>query len=198
MDKYVMIRYNEDTGNCVVTEPCDVVAQVYSTHEEIQLPREPRKVEFTNPRKVEFTNPISMSVYEDENPIGRARKEGYDNGFTFGRNEVWSLAHDIVFDSRYGVDFITFGGWNSLSDIFNDTYEHVYDVVQRWRGRPKRFDIVKVRCYDGEKEAIITRVDDNEVDLMCRGGGTCRRYIDAVTKTGKTLEYGLLKWVKGE
>jgi hypothetical protein len=143
----------------------------------------------------------NQKLYTEE-ALEKARQdgqnEGYANGFTFGRNEVWNIMHDILFDPDYGTDFMIFGGWNSQSDIFNDTYEHVHEVVQRWRGLPKRFDIVKVQFGDDKKEAIITQVDGDQVDLMFKGGRTCRRYISAVTKTGRTLEYGLLKWMKGE
>lgn len=191
MDKYVMVRYDEDTGNCDVMEPQEVIAQEWSTKAEVKLPK--------GPRKVVFTNPISLTVHDDVNPIGKAREEGYDNGFEFGRNEVWNIVHDLMTSPDFGADFVAFGGWNSPIDIFNDTYEHVFNIVQKWRGRPKCFDIVKVCFDDGvEEEAIITRVDGDEVDLLCRGGRTTYRNIADVTNTGKTLEYGLLKWVKGE
>jgi hypothetical protein len=190
MVKSVLIRFNEDTGDCVVMEPQEVIAQDFSTKAEVKIPK--------GARKITITNPLDMSVYNTDGLISDVRNEGYANGFTFGRNEVWNIVHDILFDPDYGTDFMIFGGWNSQSDIFNDTYEHVHEVVQRWRGLPKRFDIVKVQFGDDKKEAIVTRVEDDYVNLMFRGGGTCRRYISAVTKTGRTLEYGLLKWMKGE
>jgi hypothetical protein len=190
MVKSVLIRFNEDTGDCVVMEPQEVIAQDFSTKAEVKIPK--------GARKITITNPLDMSVYNTDGLINDVRNEGYANGFTFGRNEVWNIVHDILFDPDYGTDFMIFGGWNSQSDIFNDTYEHVHEVVQRWRGLPKRFDIVKVQFGDDKKEAIITQVDGDQVDLMFKGGRTCRRYISAVTKTGRTLEYGLLKWMKGE
>lgn len=190
MIKSVMVRYNEDTGKCVVTEPCDTIAQVYSTKEEIHLPREPRRIE--------FTNPLAMSVYDSKDPISDARSKGYDKGFELGRNEMWNIVCDLMTNPDFGADFVEFGGWNSPVDIFKDNYERVIDIVQRWRGRPKRFDIVKVRFANGEEEAVITRVDGYEVNLMRRGGKTTRRNISDITNTGKALEFGLRKWVKGE
>lgn len=191
MIKYVMVKFNDETGECVVKEPQDdVVVLDYSTTAEMHLPR--------GARKIEFTNPLSMTVYDDENPVGRARTEGYNNAIDFGRNEVWRIVGDILFDPDYSTDFMIFGGWKCQSDIFKDTYGHVFEVIRKWRGQPKRFDIVKIPFTDGEKEAIITRVDGDQVDLMFKGGRTTRRNIANVTKTGRTLEYGLTKWVKGE
>ena len=174
MVKSVLIRFNEDTGDCVVMEPQEVIAQDFSTKAEVKIPK--------GARKITITNPLGMSVYNTDSLISDVRNEGYANGFTFGRNEVWNIVHDILFDPDYGTDFMIFGGWNSQSDIFNDTYEHVHEVVQRWRGLPKRFDIVKVQDKYGAIFELIKSTNSAEylIDNTDKLDDFCIRYANFI------------------
>jgi hypothetical protein len=172
---------------------------------------------------VKVSKPVSVA-FLDDNPKALAQliqnscknqklhtEEELEKARQDGQSEAWELARKIItapikggytntdLKDIFGLDFET----DYVSGCFEaNSYREAADKVQKWEeGKVKtfhRFDIVKVRIDDHEEEAIVTRVDGNEVDLMCRGGRTTYRNISDVTKTGRTLEYGLLKWMKGE
>lgn len=117
--------------------------------------------------------------------------------------KAWSLAWYIVNSPEFGTDFIIFGGWKCQSDVFNSSYEHVRDTVNKWFNRVRLFDIVTVTFDDGVyEEAVVTRVDGVYLDLLCKGGRTTYRNMSEVNNTGRTFEHedagSWNKWLKGE
>ena len=137
-----------------------------------------------------------MGVKEDMNVLtSTLRKTSYE--------EAWKLAGDILLNPEFGNAFIFFGGWTCRNDIFEDSYEHVAEVAEKWSKRPKPFDIVIVHFDDGETElAVVTQTDGEVVDLLRKGGRTCYKDITDVEKTGETFpaEDGVkwIEWMKKE
>ena len=165
---------------------------------------------FSNSRydKVTITKPVSVTpldgypVLYTSKALEKERQEG--------QNEAWELAQRIL--RRYECGGYTIADLRQAFEvtevvpdrdvagvcILMEDFATASSNLREVESRPKRFDVVMVQFGDDKKEAVVTKVDGDQIDLMFRGGGTCRRYISAVTKTGETLEYGLLKWVEGE
>lgn len=105
------------------------------------------------------------------------------------QDKAWSIAWYIINSPEFGTDFISFGGWKSQSDVFNSSYEHVRDTVNKWFDRVRRFDIVTIHFDDDvQEEAVVMRVDGVMLDLLCKGGRTTFKNMSEVTPTGRTFD----------
>ena len=150
---------------------------------------------------VNIGNPESVTVLEGHPRL--YTEEEFKVSCEAAQDKAWSLAWYIINSPEFGTDFISFGGWKSQSDIFNSSYEHVRDTVNKWFNRVSLFDIVTVTFDDGVyEEAVVTRVDGIFLDLLCKGGRTTYRNMSEVNNTGRTFEHedagSWNKWLKGE